>query len=150
MLLKKSRVKLSPDPRPHIAGDIFHVGEVECRVTGGGFWYEGPARKYSCTVYVALQEEAFEGDGDGEFSHELRIFVVPKGYNPDKVGLIYTDPGFEKDMQAFFKKLGMPAWSKVDGSEQGMQGNNYVDMEVWSKRAVNWVKKQTKKELVRG
>lgn len=127
--LKKSRVEFVPDPYP--GASIFRLDKVKCQVNGHGLWYYGQPRKYDCVVHVHFDEEN---------AHALRIYVVPKGYKPDKVGLIYTDEGFLKDIKEFFKALGMPAWSEVDYSEQGMQGDNYIDMEVYSKKAVKWVK----------
>lgn len=133
MMITKNTVALRPSP---CDGEMFHVGTMTGRMSGGGLWYSGDAGdEYECHVILSLYKDE---------DRHLRIFVVPerRSYNPAKVGLIYTDPGFLRYVRAFLKELGLPAWSKVDYSEQGMQGDNFVDMEMMSERAVKWLKQR--------
>lgn len=145
--MQKCRAKFDPSLGNWI-GNMFHVGTVPCQVIGGGIWYRGRMpRLYSTSVYLGFYKRssastpvAHPTENDPE---QLLVLAIPKGYDPGVTGLIYTDPGFLRDVKALLKELGMLAWSRVDYSEQGMQGSNYVDMEVCSKRAVKWLEGKT-------
>jgi len=60
---------------------------------------------------------------------ELRVYFNTKTWNVDKDGLIYTDTLFEEELCALLTELGFDA-SDVSYSEQGMQGDNYVSLDV--------------------
>jgi hypothetical protein len=130
---RKSRIVFKPDP---VCGERYRVGTANCVISGNGLWFLGEkGTKFSCTIFLAFTDP-------DEDQASLRVFAVPRRY-PNKTGLIYTDPGFLRGVKALLKEVGMPAWSQVDYSEQGMQGFNYVDMEVCSKRAFKWLREQT-------
>jgi hypothetical protein len=66
----------------------------------------------------------------GEFN-ELQVYFTKKSWNPDRDGLIYTDPLWIKQLR---KKLIQNGFSKkavasIHYSEQGMQGDNYVSLD---------------------
>lgn len=74
---------------------------------------------------------------------ELRVYFDTESWNVKEHGLIYTDSGFLRDLQDFLTGLGM-AGKDVDYSEQGMQGRDYVSLDVgpeflqsWLERAMN-------------
>ena len=46
-----------------------------------------------------------------------------------KHGLIYTDRQFLRELRAFLDAHGLPG-ADVDYSEQGMQGDNYVSLDI--------------------
>lgn len=66
-------------------------------------------------------------------NHELRLYFTKKSWgNTEIYGLIYTDRQFEKEVQQFVSKI---TKSKVGDkqlgySEQGMQGDDYVSMDI--------------------
>lgn len=59
---------------------------------------------------------------------ELRVYFDRRTWNVDKHGLIYTDPLFLKQLKALLKKKGFSG--SVEYSEQGMQGNDYVSLDI--------------------
>ncbi len=63
---------------------------------------------------------------------ELRVYFPKKNWDVTKHGLIYTDRQWIKDFRASLKELGFSDSSvkKVDYTEQGMQGDNYVSLDV--------------------
>lgn len=63
---------------------------------------------------------------------EMRVYFPKKNWDVTKHGLIYTDPQWIKDFRASLVSLGFSANSvrNVDYTEQGMQGDNYVSLDV--------------------
>jgi hypothetical protein len=60
---------------------------------------------------------------------ELRVFFNTNTWDTDKDGLIYTDTQFLEELGELLADLGFDA-SDVDYSEQGMQGDTYVSLDV--------------------
>jgi hypothetical protein len=58
---------------------------------------------------------------------ELRVYFATEDWNVEEDGLIYTDKLFIKQLNSFLVEQGL---TKVDYSEQGMQGDNYVSCDV--------------------
>ena len=69
---------------------------------------------------------------------ELRVYFDTASWNVNKDGLIYTDRQFERELTQFLAEHGLPA---AEYSEQGMQGNNYVSLDIDSKFLAAWAKK---------
>lgn len=60
---------------------------------------------------------------------ELRVYFDPTSWNVKKDSLIYTDRQFEKELKAYLTNIGLVS-KDVSYSEQGMQGLNYVSLDV--------------------
>ena len=72
---------------------------------------------------------------DGEFHSELRAYFTKRDWDVEKHGLIYTDDLWLKEFRSELKRVGFsaPAIKSVNYSEQGMQGDNYVSLDVGDK-----------------
>jgi hypothetical protein len=70
-------------------------------------------------------------DDDGDFG-ELRAYFDPAEWDTDKDGLIYTDRAWMSSFLSCMATLGfsVQALADIDYSEAGMQGANYVSMDV--------------------
>jgi hypothetical protein len=60
---------------------------------------------------------------------ELCVYFNTEDWNVNVDGLIYTDKQFRNELQAFLNTQGLPG-RYVSYSEQGMQGDNYVSLDV--------------------
>jgi hypothetical protein len=60
---------------------------------------------------------------------ELRVYFDRKTWDPNKDGLIYTDSLFLLQLEVKLQKLGLDT-STLTYSEQGMQGKDYVSLDV--------------------
>ncbi len=60
---------------------------------------------------------------------ELRVYFNTKFWNVEQDGLIYTDRNFLAELREFLNTHKL-AGADVDYSEQGMQGSNYVSLDV--------------------
>jgi hypothetical protein len=77
---------------------------------------------------------------DEEDFGELRVYFDTKYWNVNEDGLIYTDSQFIADLRKFLNEQGLVG-KDVDYSEQGMQGDNYVSLDVGKKFLDSWNKK---------
>ena len=68
---------------------------------------------------------------------ELRVYFDTKTWDTRKHGLIYTDDQFERELRSFLETQGLDA-TDVNYSEQGMQGDNYVSLDVGGKFIASW------------
>jgi hypothetical protein len=72
---------------------------------------------------------------------ELRVYFNTKLWDVNKQGLIYTDQQFMREFKALLaKKFGLNA-TKLCYSEQGMQGANYVSMDVFCPNLISDIEK---------
>ncbi len=70
---------------------------------------------------------------------ELRVYFNTKTWNVNEDGLIYTDRQFYVDLQKFIKEQGLVV--DLCYSEQGMQGDNYVSLDVGKDFLDSWARK---------
>jgi hypothetical protein len=123
--------------------------EIKANTNGKGHWSEEQRLViinklgigYSSLVYYP--EEPFHG--------ELRAYFEPSGFthgswNVAGYGLIYTDRQWMKEFKAGLRELGLSikAVQNVSYSEQGMQGNDYVSMDVGPAFYTSWQRLQKK------
>lgn len=71
---------------------------------------------------------------------ELRVFFDPKTWDVETHGLIYTDSLFLKQLKKFLNSHGL-AGVDVSYSEQGMQGDDYVSLDIGEVFLRTWGKK---------
>jgi hypothetical protein len=70
---------------------------------------------------------------------ELRVYFDTKYWDVNEDGLIYTDRNFIAELREFLVTHGLSA--EVDYSEQGMQGDNYVSLDVEEEFLQSWARK---------
>ena len=89
---------------------------------GDGYWSTA-----SKAVTVTGLQLAYTND-ELDFG-ELRVQFARGDWDVNKLGLIYTDTQFLDELRLLLTSMGFDA-SDVDYSEQGMQGDNYVSLDV--------------------
>lgn len=94
------------------------------------------------SIHVEVDNEDYYKDQSCELG-ELRAYFDPTAWNTKKYGLIYTDPLWIREFMQQLKKLGFSeaARAEVCYSEKGMQGDDYVSMDVGEAFVAEWVKK---------
>lgn len=78
-------------------------------------------------------------DDEGDFG-ELRVYFNRNDWDVEHDGLIYTDRLFEKELKEYLTSIGIDA-SDVSYSEQGMQGDWFVSLDVGAKFLESWTAK---------
>ena len=105
--------------------------DVVCSTNGKGYW-SATAK----AVNVTRATVSYVND-EGNFG-ELRVYF--NNWDTNKLGLIYTDKQFMREFKAVLAtKLGFTdaQLNKLCYSEQGMQGDNYVSMDILSADIIN-------------
>jgi hypothetical protein len=89
---------------------------------GGGYWSNTKA-----TVGITGLQLAYIND-ELDFG-ELQVRFNTATWDVNKLGLIYTDKQFMRELKELLTNLGFDA-GDVSYSEQGMQGDTYVSCDV--------------------
>lgn len=97
--------------------------------SGRGLW-----SNVAKDVRVIGLDLAYVDDETNDYGH-LNVKFDSRQWNVNRLGLIYTDPKFMRELRAFLTSIGLPGHG-VDYTEQGMQGDNYVSCCV-GKRFIN-------------
>ena len=69
---------------------------------------------------------------------ELCVHFDREDWDVDTLGLIYTDPLFLSELRAYLTSQGL-AGHDVGYSEQGMQGDTYVSLDVGAEFIASWL-----------
>ena len=96
---------------------------------GDGYWSETAK-----AVRVTGMDLGYVAE-DKEFG-ELRVYFSEEDWDCEEHGLIYTDSGFYADLQEFIKQQGLVV--DLCYSEQGMQGDDYVSLDVGAEFIASW------------
>lgn len=100
------------------------------RTDGSGYW-----SKASKLVLATCMELAYVNE-DKDFG-ELRVYFNTGDWNVNEDGLIYTDNQWLDQFKNALYRLGYND-SDVYYSEQGMQGDNFVSLDVGEKFISSW------------
>jgi len=98
--------------------------EVTLNTDGSGYW----SRAQKAVRIVNMDIGYINHDHD---FGELRVYFNTEDWDVQKDGLIYTDKQFMTEFKAFLDAQGLPG-EDISYSEQGMQGDNYVSMDILS------------------
>jgi hypothetical protein len=106
--------------------------KVVFNTDGSGYWSrEAKAVEITDMKLGYLDEEAEYG--------ELRVYFNTKTWDVNKDGLIYTDGLFKQELMRFIEAHGLVV--DLCYSEQGMQGDDYVSLDVGADFLASWSKK---------
>lgn len=106
--------------------------KVMFNTAGDGYW-----SNVSKAVEVTDMKLGYVSD-EGDFG-ELCVYFNTATWNVDKDGLIYTDTQFKQDLMQFVAEQGLVV--DLCYSEQGMQGDNYVSLDVGKEFLDSWASK---------
>ena len=103
--------------------------KIVASTCGGGLW--SSHQKTVAINHIQIYHIYKHAKKDS-YTAELRAFFNSKDWPIGKLGLIYTDRQWLKQFREGLMKSGFSkkAVNSVDYSEQGMQGDNYVSLDV--------------------
>jgi hypothetical protein len=96
---------------------------------GTGYWSE-----VAKAVEITGMDLGYVSD-DKEFG-ELRVYFNTDTWDVEEHGLIYTDRQFYVELQELIKQHGLTV--DLSYSEQGMQGEDYVSLDVGAEFIASW------------
>jgi hypothetical protein len=104
---------------------------VTLKTSGNGFWSDKIANVYVTKLELTCFHYHY-GEDEDEWHGELCVYFdnTPNiGWNVETDGLIYSDKKFEHELKAFLSQMQLDC-DEINYSEQGMQGDNYVSLDV--------------------
>ena len=112
---------------------------------GSGLW----SRQAKPVVVTGLDCIITKMEDEDPLFGELMVRFDLASWDTDKDGLIYTDDLFLKQLREFLISQGFTADSAndVSYSEQGMQGDEYVSLDVGNKFCEEWLEKDPDTEV---
>jgi hypothetical protein len=106
--------------------------KVIFNTSGDGYW-----SNVKKAVEITDMQLGYVND-EGDFG-ELRVYFNTDTWNVNTDGLIYTDSLFKQQLMAFIAQHGLVV--DLCYSEQGMQGDNYVSLDVGKDFLDSWADK---------
>ena len=108
------------------------MDRVVFSTAGDGYW-----SNVSKDVEVTDMKLGYVSD-EQDFG-ELRVYFDTDTWNVNTDGLIYTDSQFKQDLMRYVKQQGLVV--DLCYSEQGMQGDDYVSLDVGKEFLDSWAQK---------
>ena len=105
--------------------------------SGGGYWSNTQTR----VRVTDLRLDLLDDDDDEPFG-ELRVYFDTATWDVNEHGLIYTDSGFFAELKQYLERQGLDT-SDLSYSEQGMQGDDYVSLDVGELFIASWRERAT-------
>jgi len=106
---------------------------VYFETAGTGYWS-------TATKEVDIEDIKLRWVSEDKDYGELAVYFDTGDWDVGIDGLIYTDPLFAEQLRKFLNKHGL-AGDDVSYSEQGMQGEDYVSLDVGEDFINSWVAK---------
>jgi hypothetical protein len=120
---------------------MFNTKEREMNVVlntgGGGYWSNTKTAVRITDIKLGI---GTQWDDEDRIFGELRVYFDIDTWDVNKLGLIYTDRQFEKELREFLNQQGLPG-KDVSYSEQGMQGDDYVSCDAGTEFYRAWMAK---------
>lgn len=101
---------------------------VVFKTSGNGYW-SNVAKSVTITDMQVIADSKMFG--------ELQVYFDTATWDVNKDGLIYTDKGFIVDLRNFLALHGLDNLD-VEYSEQGMQGDDFVSLDVGADFIAAW------------
>jgi hypothetical protein len=114
---------------------------VTLNTDGRGLWSRQSKSVQVTAIDCVISQ--MEDDEEVKLYGELCVRFDTASWDTDKDGLIYTDDLFLKELREFLLTQGFTAETAndVSYSEQGMQGDEYVSLDVSSDFCEEWLAK---------
>lgn len=109
-------------------GDMMVPFNANLETDGLGLW----SRHVTTVRTTHINTTVFDPDFG-----ELRVYFDPKTWDVEEHGLIYTDDKFLMQLQTALQSIGLDG-ADVDYSEQGMQGDDFVSLDVGEDFINSW------------
>jgi hypothetical protein len=119
---------------------VITMQAFELETSGGGYWSNTQTRVRVTDLRLDITG-VFDNKGDDydEPFGELRVYFDTATWDVYSQGLIYTDPGFFAGLKQHLESQGINV-TDISYSEQGMQGTDYVSLDVGQHFISSWTR----------
>ncbi len=125
--------------------------QIHARTNGKGHWTEETRSVLISKLLIGYSSHEYYPEEP--FHGELRAYFDPAGnapgaWNVDAWGLVYTDKQWMKEFKRGLRAAGISILGSrdVEFSEQGMQGSDYVSMDIGPVFYASWIRLMKKIE----
>lgn len=105
-----------------------YIAQGTADVAGDGLWSKKAMDNLK--IHILPETEFWKDADDPAPVGQLNAYFNPTIWDTNKYGLIYTDSLFEEHVRRLLKAAGFKYFQDLNYSEQGMQGDNYVNFDV--------------------
>ena len=98
---------------------------MEFPIAGDSLWMTELGKQRE-SVFVEEMSMWIASDTEGDVIDDLCVWF--KDWDTSELGLLYSDTGFQSEVNKYLKSIGIKD-ADVCGSEQGMQGDNWVSFD---------------------
>lgn len=123
-------INLTAGPANLLEKEIERSYLATLHTIGDSLWTDGAERRVFITKLTADCNE------DAEFG-ELRVYFDKAYWDVYEVGLIYTDSLFLRELKVYLESQGI-ATDDLSYSEQGMQGDDFVSLDIGTSFIDSW------------
>ena len=85
-------------------------------------------------VSVVKAEFMFTDNNFDGWNHYVRVYFDPKTWNSSRLGMLFSDTGFEKAFKKELQNQGYPTGPGIQYAESDFQGKDYVTFQIVGKR----------------
>jgi len=114
--------------------------EFKLNTDGTGYWSDVTKEVQILSIKLDVHNEDADDSEDTLFG-ELRVYFDTNTWNVNEDGLIYTDKQFMDELRGALEVSGLNDVD-ISYSEQGMQGGDYVSLDVGDKFIDSWTLKE--------
>jgi hypothetical protein len=120
----------------------FEFGVFTAHTNGKGMWSRS-VKEVKCTGIDILVSDANEKNSEPRYA-EMRVYFDTSTWDVTKDNFIYTDPQFLSLLRSHLDLYHING-ENVDYSEQGMQGDDYVSLDVSGSATIGAIKETIRK-----
>lgn len=103
------------------------------RTKGDGLWVKHDDGEKPMDVGVDKVEFMYTDYGGG-YNYYLKVHLDPRTWNGRKLGWVYTDTGFQKELRKELQNQGYPTGTGIEYADTDMQGINHASFAIVGKR----------------
>lgn len=112
------------------------------RTKGDSIYAEHEDAEKPMNVDVIKAEHMYMNNNHDGWNQYVRVYLDPRTWNARKLGMLFSDTGFEKAFKKELANQGYPTGPNIQYAESDYQGKDYVTFMIVGKRVEQeWEKK---------
>jgi hypothetical protein len=127
---------------PYFKGGPMRWRKATLRTKGDSGYAKITDAEKPTDVDVVKAEFMYVNNNHDGWNHYVRVYIDPKTWNSGRMGMLFSDTGFERAFKKELGNQGYPTGPGIQYAESDLQGKDYVTFEIVGKRVEQeWEKK---------